>query len=94
MVRLSNAPFIRDCRSKAGVRGELATPIRSRDKTNPVLQVKVHLRCLSWPVRGLLFILLFISAQRAAALTQRIELYRDNALLDTNPLRRLDNVMV
>ena len=94
MVRLRLAPSLLQIRSRAHIPGELAKHNRSRGETLSVLQVMPQLHSFSWPVRGLLTIFLLISAQQAAALTQRIELYRNNANFDTNPLRRLNNVMV
>lgn len=64
-------------------------------KVNAAPQVMPHPQCSgSWLARVQLIIVLLITVGRAAALRQRIELYRTNALLDANPLRRLNNVMV
>ncbi len=62
---------------------------------NAALQVMPHPECSRrWLTRVLLMTVILTTVARTAALRQRIELYRTNARLDTNPLRRLNNVMV
>ncbi len=64
-------------------------------QVNAPPQVMPHSQCSrQWLAKVLLIIVLLITVGRAAALRQRIELYRTNARLDVNPLRRLNNVMV
>lgn len=52
------------------------------------------LKYLRWSLWGLVLTTLLARLHTVEAMKQRIDLYRENAELDANSLRRLDNLMV